>query len=751
MKLIRCHVENFGTLSCFDWEFHDGINMVCQENGWGKSTFAAFLKVMFYGFGNEKKRSSLEREREKYKPWQGGIYGGNLEFETGQKRYRMERTFGEREREDTFLLFDLETGLPTVLYSKDIGKELFRIDEESFIKTLYVSSADCSTSATDSIHAKLGNLAKNMCDVENYSEADHKLQQELNRLTPHRKTGLLAKQEQQLWELQEAICKEEEEQKKLIWKKEEWRQKMEEKELLAQEQQKLRQEMLESGKLQERQSLLTLYQELCNRQREKEAQVEEFEDYFGNGIPEMEEVSQTMELVEQERISSATLEQMVFSEAEQHMIDQIEQGWEDIPNAEEVQSMLEKCEALEVEETEVEEGAQPEEKQECRFVCLPLLVIGLFLSILGIILCVRHPLSGICVFAFGIICGWLGKKQRENMSIEPIFTEPSSERKEKRKKADTSVQDFLQKYPMDEARDAKDHLQRMQVILAQLESIINRKQIQEEAERKKEVLEMQIEEFYRKYNLPEADSKMLQLQSILTMLEKYHGIAADFYKIARKKEEFEREHDIAAIFGDDRQQRGMEELKQQMEEFSEREEQLRKEMYVLQKEMERLQEVEERIEEKKREVILIKKQMEENKRRYQLVEATKKYLQRAKEQFVAKYRSPISKSFEKYVQILLGRQERFTVDANLDVRKQEKGMYRSSQWLSDGWKDMIFICLRCALVDAMYQQEKPFLLLDDPFVNLDGQKIEGAFSLLQQLEKEYQVIYFACHESRIRI
>ena len=745
MKLIRCHVENFGTLSQFDWEFHDGINMVCQENGWGKSTFAAFLKVMFYGFGNEKKRSSLEREREKYKPWQGGIYGGSLEFENEQKCYRMERTFGERERDDTFMLFDIDTGLPTVLYSKEIGKELFRIDADSFLKTMYISCADCSTEATDSIHAKLSNITPNMYDVENYSEADQKLQQELNRLTPHRKTGLLAKLEQQLYELQADICKEEEELQKLSWKKEEWKRKMAEKEQLVKKQQLLRQEMLETGKQQERQSLLTLYQELCNQQREKEVQVEEFEDYFGNGIPEMEEVSRTIELVEQERISSATLEQMVFSETEQHMIDQIEQGWEDIPNAEEVQRMLEKCEHVE-EETEIEE--EEKEKQERSFGCSPLLVIGLLLAILGIIVCVRHPLFGIFIFVSGIFCGLLGKKQQESIRTENVIVESSTEKK---KKIDNSVQEFLQKYPMEEVKNEKDHLQRIQIILVQLESIISRKQIQEEAERKKEVLETQIEEFYKKYNLPEADSKMLQLQSILTMLEKYHGIAADFYKVARKKEEFEREHDIAAIFGDDRKQRGIEELNQQMEEILEREEQIQNELYVLQKEIEQFQECEENIEEKKRTVGLINNQIEDNKRRYQLVETAKKYLQEAKEQFVAKYRSPISENFEKYVQVLLGRKAHFTVDVNLDVRKQEKGMYRSSQLLSDGWKDLISICLRLALVDAMYQNEKPFLILDDPFVNLDQEKMEGAFSLLNHVEEEYQVIYFSCHESRIKM
>lgn len=60
MKLIKCHIENFGKLSDFTYDFTDGCNTVCEENGWGKSTLAAFLRVMLFGFRNEGKRDPLE-------------------------------------------------------------------------------------------------------------------------------------------------------------------------------------------------------------------------------------------------------------------------------------------------------------------------------------------------------------------------------------------------------------------------------------------------------------------------------------------------------------------------------------------------------------------------------------------------------------------------------------------------------------------------------------------------------------------
>jgi len=56
--------------------------------------------------------------------------------------------------------------------------------------------------------------------------------------------------------------------------------------------------------------------------------------------------------------------------------------------------------------------------------------------------------------------------------------------------------------------------------------------------------------------------------------------------------------------------------------------------------------------------------------------------------------------------------------------------------------------MRLALVDAMYQEEKPFLILDDPFVNLDQEKVAAGNELLKEVAEEYQVIYFTCHDSR---
>ena len=53
-------------------------------------------------------------------------------------------------------------------------------------------------------------------------------------------------------------------------------------------------------------------------------------------------------------------------------------------------------------------------------------------------------------------------------------------------------------------------------------------------------------------------------------------------------------------------------------------------------------------------------------------------------------------------------------------------------------------CLRLALIDVMYGDDAPVLLLDDPFVNLDEDNLDGAKAIIKRRAEKSQVIYFTC-------
>ena len=85
MILKSCYIESFGKLKELRYEFSPTVNSFVEKNGWGKTTFAAFIKAMLYGFPQTKKSNVFENERKHYLPWMGGRYGGSITFETHGK------------------------------------------------------------------------------------------------------------------------------------------------------------------------------------------------------------------------------------------------------------------------------------------------------------------------------------------------------------------------------------------------------------------------------------------------------------------------------------------------------------------------------------------------------------------------------------------------------------------------------------------------------------------------------------------
>ena len=206
MKLISLHIEHFGGLSDFDLQFEDGLTVVCQPNGFGKTTLAEFIRAMFYGF--PRKGKTLDKsKRQKYTPWNGGKCGGNLVFEVQGQRYRLERTFGATPKNDTFALFDLQNNKKSERFSEEIGLELFKLDAESFERSTYLPQIhDMDSLTTDSIQAKLGNLVEDANDMGSFDKAVNALKTARSGYIPYRGNGgAVAEAQGQVTRLQQEL------------------------------------------------------------------------------------------------------------------------------------------------------------------------------------------------------------------------------------------------------------------------------------------------------------------------------------------------------------------------------------------------------------------------------------------------------------------------------------------------------------------------------------------------------------------
>ena len=147
----------------------------------------------------------------------------------------------------------------------------------------------------------------------------------------------------------------------------------------------------------------------------------------------------------------------------------------------------------------------------------------------------------------------------------------------------------------------------------------------------------------------------------------------------------------------------------------------------------------------------------EYKKEAETLAKTEDFLNRARESFQSKYMQPLQNGLHKYLSLIDGPEgtksgyavDDFELDMDLNIKLSYSGSTKGAEYLSQGYQDLVALCSRLALVDVLYPEEKPILILDDPFTNLDDKKIKESLKLLHKIADERQTIYFTCHDSRI--
>lgn len=136
---------------------------------------------------------------------------------------------------------------------------------------------------------------------------------------------------------------------------------------------------------------------------------------------------------------------------------------------------------------------------------------------------------------------------------------------------------------------------------------------------------------------------------------------------------------------------------------------------------------------------------EELNGKIRILETTQNFLLSSSENLSSRYVLPVQQKFDEfYKQFIID--DELIVDGNLDVHLKQN-MFEEG-YLSAGVQDLVEICKRFALIDLVFSKEKPFIVLDDPFVNLDDKNLEVARHILKSLSQKYQIILLTCHSSR---
>lgn len=673
MIIEACHIAQFGKWKDADFSFSPGKNSFLWDNGYGKTSFIYFFKLMFYGVSGDRKQDLEENERKHYMPFQGASFGGQIIFRIGEKRYRLERSFGLKKSEDSFRLFDEDSGKESKDYSENIGEELFSLDAESFQRVCMISHEDLHFSMNSRMHAKLGNVAEDQEDMKKFQQVQTILKDGINALSPNRRTGNIFKLKMQEEELSSGLYgKEALENAVLSIEKEVLS--LTEKEAKRKEEGKALEEEL-SQRISEKDSL-GKWMSYAQKKEEREKAEYRYEN--------------ALKWYYQERFSDIPEEKkaLLWKEEMQSLQEQIRSIKKEIEKVSEVG-----VEKIGGENTGAEAGIERELSGTSPAVLFALAGLGLLFVLLFFGKLFGMPLGlpsalflllGILSFSLCFFLWWSG---------------------EQKKRA------WQEKQEEEEVRQRKQQAIRF----ASLEELLSR--------------------FHKLEDMQDLEKEAAgRKEEFLRFVEEEGGEQA-FSLLEEKQKEWE-------------EGPSLEESRRKLEAFRKEEEERREEIRKKRAEREAKVRDLDFLEEQERLLAQKKEEREALEKRYNLLQKTKAYLEMAKERFALQYKEPILEAFQKYFQSICTEPLQFQMSEDLELSFVDRGLSREQGYLSEGLQDLCRFCQKLAIFDAMFQEEKAFLLLDDPFSHLDEKNGARARVLLEELAESRQIFYFTCSEER---
>ena len=633
MKLLNCHIENFGKLSNFDYEFNSKLNIINKENGFGKTTFSDFIKAMFYGL-ESKRNTKILIDRKKYEPWQGGRFGGSIDFEINHRKYKIERFFGKKESEDDFKIFDLSTNLETNEFTYNIGEEIFNLNKEAFERSAFISGQNMKTAMNDSINAKLGNILESENDINSSDDAIKLLDETIKN---YKKTG----------------------ERGIIDQKKLYKTNLEK---------KLQQSKIDENTLNKRREK---YENIKKRIKEKKKLEENYKAELSNIINEETKKSK----IDQYNLlkSNAENTKSKIRDFELKMKSDTEIKDEQGINETKINNLKEKIITIE------------------KNICKQTKFNIVFFIIL------------LCIIFIGIIAFYKNKNLLKFFCLGFALVNMV----------------IIVKSIMNQKNNKKEKIKISQEIsnIQNMNNMLRSLQNKKDNEYKEGIEKLQIEY--------ETNLKYLENYEKENNVEELLNYNYD-KKVKISKEEIE-----TAIYN----------LDNEITILTDENNYNMNQIEILESTIDSSLNLEIELNELNENIILMEQKCE-------ILEKTKEYLIKAKEKFSSKYINDMQKFFINNIQLISGKKIEANIDVNLDVKINELGSNKELNFFSTGLKDLIYMCMRLSLIQVLFKEEKPFIILDDPFINLDEYKMRNAFELIKNMSDNYQIIYFICHSCR---
>ena len=757
MYFLSCHIVNFGVLSDFSYTFSDGINVICRENGWGKSSFAAFLRAMLYGLPQTKKQALDDNLRRRYAPWNGGVFGGTLVLEHAGKQYRIERTFSVSAGRDRFEIYDLSTNQMTKAYSAELGKEMLGIDADTFSRVLFYGQNDRRDAEnTETVRTRLGLLLEEAEDAGSCGEAIARLEKERKTLRTQMGGGLIPRLAEQAAAAEERLASAERQKtageqarlaagqrKKLLSEAETELNALKQKQRAAEEA-KTRSAVLAHAK-----TLFSAENGYRNGIREQRAVLGDYADcdraVFDRTVGDAERLLARKSELDAEQ-TSLSIEAGTLS-ARRDALCAVRDGNH---NAEALRAaaLPETCFSGETDPDTEPETTLSAEKKTAGYLTvggIVLCLIGVVLSLIGVLMGKLLPVllpagsTGVLLGTVLLLCGI--RKRNAARNRERQRTE---ERAAAVRLGETMVSAAYR-----ECTAALDTILK-KIAASDTEKAEHEKSLKSLFSRFGEAVRAECAK-------PDVSHEAL-LRAVLRARDICEENAEKQREAQAQVRRFCAENRITA-----------EELKNPVSvpntaEYAAREAELNRRLSDLRSELAAQEQLAAqadaegtRTEEYRAALDRLNAAREEAEHRLSVILKTEDYLQKAKTSLSVRYLDDMERRFRENFAFCTAGTEwenaAMSLDTDFAVRAETDGVRHGAETFSCGYRDLIRFCMRTALADALFPAsgEGAVLLLDDPFVDLDKTRANAAWRLLEQKAERFQILFFTCHDREDKI
>ncbi len=213
MIIEKITIKSFGRLRDTSMEFSDSVNVIEGQNEAGKSTLAAFIKYMLYGFEGVDSEESIS-ERRKRINWDTGRAEGSMTVRVRGRRYLINRTTVLVDpaaprgtyKEDCAIV-DLETGTPAFGKSP-AGEVFFGVKRDLFENTAFVGALGEARIAQGTVKESIENILFSGSERLSTQKAAAKISDKMEALLHKTGTGgAIYELQQKLEALEEELAR----------------------------------------------------------------------------------------------------------------------------------------------------------------------------------------------------------------------------------------------------------------------------------------------------------------------------------------------------------------------------------------------------------------------------------------------------------------------------------------------------------------------------------------------------------------